>query len=236
MVNTFAAGASENFRSVGGASGNHRVRAINLSTGIITTVAGNGSGGYSGDGVAANIANINNPTGVAVDAQNNLYIADRNNQRIRKVDAATKLISTIAGEGMQGFGGDGGPATAAQLNNPNDVTVDGAGNVYFTDQSNNRIRRVKTDGKIETIAGNGSAGYSGEGGAALQAQLNSPASIAIDSDCSLYVGDNGSLRVRKLDRPRRPLARRRSSACRDRRRQRQRDVYVGQRACVRDDR
>jgi sugar lactone lactonase YvrE len=179
-------------------SGNHRVRAINLSTNIITTIAGNGSGGFSGDGGAANGAGLNNPTGVTVDAQGNLYIADRGNQRIRKVDAATKQIATIAGDGTQGFGGDNGTATAAQLNSPNDVAVDGAGNVFIADLGNNRVRRVKTGGQIETIAGTGVGGFSGEGGAALQAQLNQPASVFVGADCSVYVGDNGSLRVRKL--------------------------------------
>lgn len=179
-------------------SSNNRIRIINLSTGIITTYAGNGSGSYNGDDITANMASLNNPTGITLDAQGNLYIADRNNQRVRKVDAATKLISTVAGNGSQGFGGDGGAGTAAQLNNPNDVALDGSGNIYITDQSNNRVRRVKTDGKIETIAGTGVGGFSGEGGPALQAQLNLPTSLAIDSDCNIYVGDNGSLRVRKL--------------------------------------
>ncbi|MDQ3011953.1 MAG: HYR domain-containing protein, partial [Acidobacteriota bacterium] len=179
-------------------SGNQRIRVINLATGIITSVAGTGGTGYNGDNIAATNSSLYNPTGIALDAQGNLYIADRNNQRIRKVDATTKQITTIAGDGTQGFGGDNGQATSAQLNNPNDVTVDSAGNVFIADLTNNRIRRVKANGQIETIAGIGTGGFSGDGGAALQAQLNQPISITIDADCNLYVGDNGSLRIRKL--------------------------------------
>lgn len=179
-------------------TGNHRVRVINLSTGIITSFAGTGGAGFNGDGVVATNSSLSNPTGIAIDAQNNVYIADRNNQRVRKIDAVSKIISTVAGSGMQGFGGDGGTAIDAMLNYPNDVAVDSAGNVYFTDQSNHRVRRVKTNGSIETIAGNGSGGYSGDGGTALQAQLNLPTSIAVDAACNVYIGDNGSLRVRKL--------------------------------------
>ncbi|MDQ3010964.1 MAG: PA14 domain-containing protein, partial [Acidobacteriota bacterium] len=179
-------------------SGNHRVRAINLSTGIINTVAGNGGAGYSGDGVPASTASLYNPTGIAVDAQGNLYIADRNNQRIRRVDAATQQITTIAGNGASGFGGDNGQATAAQLNNPNEVAVDLLGNVYIVDQTNNRIRRVNATGIIETIAGTGVNGFSGDGGPALQAHISTPTGIEVESDGSIYFGDSGNLRVRKL--------------------------------------
>ena len=179
-------------------SGNHRIRAINLTTNIVTTVAGNGGAGYGGDGVQATIASLNSPSGMAIDAAGNIFIADRSNHRVRKVDAVTKLISTVAGNGEQGFAGDSNQAATAQLNNPTDVAVDAAGNVFIVDQTNNRVRRVNAAGVIETIAGNGTVGYSGDGGPALQAQITQPTAIEVESDGSIYVGDNGNLRVRKL--------------------------------------
>lgn len=179
-------------------SGNNRVRVINLATNIVTNYAGTGGAGYNQDGVIATNASLNNPAGISVDAAGNLFIADRNNHRVRRVDAASKLMTTVAGDGVQGFGGDGGAAVAAQLNTPADVAVDGSGNVYIADQVNHRVRRVKTNGTIETIAGNGTVGFSGDGGAATAAQLNSPASLEVDADCSIYVGDSNNLRVRKL--------------------------------------
>ncbi len=177
---------------------NNRVRVIDLTTNIVTSYAGTGGAGFNGDGVIATDAALNNPAGLTVDASGNLYIADRYNHRIRKVDAASRLITTVAGDGNPGFGGDGGAATAAQLNNPADVAVDASGNLYIADLTNHRIRRVKTDGKIDTIAGNGTSGFSGDGGVATAAQLSSPTSIAVESDCSIYVGDSNNLRVRKL--------------------------------------
>src|SRR5262249_41975979 len=179
-------------------SGNHRIRVINLSTNVITTYAGNGGAGYGGDGVPASTASLNNPSGIALDAAGNLLIADRGNHRVRRVDAVTKVITTIAGDGNAGFAGDNGPATTAQFNSPSDVAVDAAGNIYITDYFNNRVRRVKTSGVIETIAGTGAAGAGGDGGPALQATLNLPLSIEIGPDGSVYIGDNGNLRVRKL--------------------------------------
>lgn len=179
-------------------SGNNRIRVINLTTNIISNYAGTGGAGYNNDGVIATNASLNNPAGISLDAAGNLFIADRNNQRIRRVDGVSKLMTTVAGDGTQGFGGDGGTAISAQLNMPADVAVDGAGNVYIADQVNHRVRRVKTNGTIETIAGIGTAGFTGDGGAASAAQLNSPASLEIDADCSLFVGDSNNLRIRKL--------------------------------------
>ncbi len=178
-------------------SGNHRIRVVNPGTGIITTVAGSGGAGYSGDDVPATVTSLNNPTGIVFDAAGNLFIADRSNHRIRKVDATTRVISTIAGDGNAGFAGDHGAAASAQLNNPSDVAVDGAGSVYIVDQYNHRIRRI-AGGVIATIAGDGTAGFTGDGGPAPQAQLNYPLSIEVDPDGSVYVGDNGNIRVRKL--------------------------------------
>src|SRR5207253_1027651 len=122
--------------------GNQRIRKVDAASGIITTVAGNGSSGFAGDGGAATSASLDTPAAVALDASGNLYIADQNNHRIRKADAATGIITTVAGNGSPAFAGDGGAATSASLNNPDGVAVDASGNVYVADQSNHRIRRV----------------------------------------------------------------------------------------------
>jgi streptogramin lyase len=144
---------------------NARIRRVDAVTGVITTVAGNGAGGFSGDGGPATAASLSNPVGVAVDAAGNVLIADRSNQRIRRVDAVTGVITTAAGNGASGFSGDGGPATAASLSSPWGVAVDAAGNVLIADQSNSRIRRVDAvTGVITTVAGNGTFGFSGDGG------------------------------------------------------------------------
>src|SRR5262249_43599938 len=151
--------------------------------------AGNGTSGYSGDGGPATSAQLNVPFGVAVDGAGNLYIADLRNSRIRKV-TTDGLISTVAGNETTGYSGDGGPATSAQLNSPNGVAVDGAGNLYIADYSNNRIRRVTTDGLISTVAGNGTRGYSGDGGPATFAQLSGPAGVALDAAGNLNIADS----------------------------------------------
>ncbi len=179
------------------AEGN-RIRKVDASTGNITTVAGTGTQGYSGDGGAATAAQINGATGVAADGSGNLYIADYNNQRIRKVDASTGIISTVAGIGAFGYSGDGAAATAAQLFHPWDVTVDGAGNLYITDSYNGRIRKVDAStGNISTVAGTG--GSIGDGGAATAAQLNSPQGLALDGAGNLYIADAHNDRIRKVD-------------------------------------
>ena len=123
---------------------NHRIRRVDGSTGVITTVAGNGVAGFSGDGGPATNASILSPRGVDVDGAGNLFIADQGNHRIRLVDGNTGLITTVAGNGVAGFAGDGGPATSARLNSPRDVAVDGAGNLFIACEDNNRIRRVET--------------------------------------------------------------------------------------------
>ena len=139
-----------------------------VSNGIITTIAGNGTLGYSGDGGPATHAQLHWPYGMALDAQGNLYIADNGNDVIRKV--SNGIISTIAGNGTQGYSGDNGPATAAQLNQLTGVAVDAAGNVYIADAWNNVIRKV-SNGTITTAVGNGTAGYAGDGGPATSAEL-----------------------------------------------------------------
>jgi sugar lactone lactonase YvrE len=180
-------------------SGNHRIRRVEASTNTITTFAGNGAAGYNGDGALATQAALNNPTGLCFDTAGNLFIADRNNQRIRRIDAASKIITTVAGNGAQGFAGDDDTATNAQLNNPTDVAVDAQGNLFIVDQGNQRVRRVNAnDRTIKTFAGTGVAGFGGDGGPALEAKFNMPAGITIDAQGNIYVGDHGNLRVRRM--------------------------------------
>ncbi len=179
---------------------NHRIRKVDADTDFISTVAGSRYGGDSGDGGAATAAQLSYPYGVAVDGSGNLYIADTNNSRIRKVDAATNKISTVAGDGTYGFDGDGGPAVAAQLWTPYDVAVDGDGNLYIVDTNNLRIRKVDAvTGFISTVAGNGSYGFSGDGAAATAAQLSSRQGVAVDGDGNLYIADSFNHRIRKVD-------------------------------------
>jgi trimeric autotransporter adhesin len=232
---------------------NQRIRKINAATGIISTIAGTGTAGYSGDGIAATSAKLNYPNAVCVDGSGNIYVSDVNNSRIRKINASTGLISTIAGIGSSGFSGDGGPATSAAVANTWAVAVDASGNVYVADNGNSRIRKItassgfistiagggsslldgvpattaeigptgvavdasgnvyisetgtntirKVDastGLISTVAGNGTAGYSGDGSVATSAQLNFPWGIMIDPAGDLYISDVGNQRIRRV--------------------------------------
>jgi len=178
---------------------NNRIRKIAASTGVITTVAGNGTAGYSGDGGAATSAELNYPSCVAVDGAGNIYIADTSNNRVRMVAASTGIITTIAGNGGYGYGGDGGAATSAYLGLPSGVAVDTCGNIYIADTGNNRVRKVaESTGTISTAAGNGTAGYSGDGGTATSAELNYPNGIAVDSSCNFYIADTSNERIRKV--------------------------------------
>ena len=175
---------------------NQRIRKIDTS-GIITTVAGTGTYGYSGDGGPATKANLGGPNGIAVDASGNLYIADSSNCRVRKVTTAG-VISTVAGTGVCSFTGDGGPATAAQLYNPNGVAFDAAGNLYISDRTNNRIRKVDLTGTITTVAGTGTAGYTNGSGSATGARLNYPNGLVVDAAGTIYFSDVNNHRVRKV--------------------------------------
>jgi len=175
-------------------TGNHRVRRISAQ-GIITTIAGAGADGFGGDGGPATSALLNGPQGVAVDTAGSVYIADTGNHRIRKV-SPQGLITTVAGANPAG--GDNGPATSARLFQPSGVAVDAGGNLYISDALNNRIRRVSKTGVIVTIAGIGSAGYSGDGALALRAQLNNPQGLAFDSGGNLYIADTGNNVVRRV--------------------------------------
>ena len=161
-------------------------------------MAGTGTQGFSGDGAAATSAQLNSPWDVAVDGSGNLYIADRNNNRIRKVDSSGN-ISTVAGTGTAGFSGDGAAATAAQLQNPQGVALDGSGNLYIADRGNQRIRKVDSAGVISTVAGNGMAGFGGDSGAATAAQLWDPSRVALDGAGNLYIVDRVNDRIRKVD-------------------------------------
>ena len=170
----------------------------NFRNNIITTVAGNGNLGYSGDGGAAINASLYYPEGVAFDAAGNFYIADEENNRIRKVDT-NGIITTVAGNGEAGYSGDGGAATNASLYYPSSVAFDAFGNLYIADNNNNRIRRLATNGIITTVAGNVSAGHSGDGGAATNASLTNPSGVAFDAFGNLYIADHGNRRIRKVD-------------------------------------
>ncbi len=174
---------------------NNRIRKVTAATGIITTFAGTGTAGYSGDGGAATSAELSYPAGVAVDASRNVYIIDDN--RIRKVTAATGIITTIAGNGTAGYSGDGGAATSAELYYSNGVAVDASGTIYIVD--NNRIRKVTSStGIITTIAGNGTAGYTGDKGPATAAELSYPGGVAVDALGNVYIADVANNRIRKI--------------------------------------
>ena len=193
---------------------NNRIRKLDVSTGVITTVAGNGTAGYGGDGGLATNAELNFPSRPALDSNGNMYIADYQNNRVRRVDASTNTITTVAGTGIAGFSGDGGPAASAELNGPISVTLDAVGNLYIGDISNERIRVVNMTtnavsllgvtlepGEIGTAAGNGSAGYSGDGGPAVSAQLNFPTGLLVDSQGNLYFADANNNVVRRVTGP-----------------------------------
>ncbi|MEU0336681.1 RICIN domain-containing protein [Streptomyces sp. NPDC006193] len=175
---------------------NHRVRKI-TTDGRISTVAGTGSAGFSGDNGPAAAAQLNWPREVTVDSADAVYIADAGNHRIRRITPDGK-ISTVAGTGAAGFSGDGGPATAARLNGPFGVAVDSTGTLYFSEYHNHRVRKVTPDGKISTVAGNGTGAFKGDGGPAASAQLNGPHAVAVDSAGDLYIADYGNHRVRKV--------------------------------------
>ena len=178
--------------------GNHRIRQLDTATNAISTVAGTGTAGWTGDGGAATSARLNNPQGVSVDAAGNIYIADTNNDRIRKFTVGGN-ISTVAGTGTGGYTGDGGAATSARINNPYGVSVDAVGNIYIADTNNNRIRKFTVGGNISTVAGTGTAGYTGDGGAATSARINKPQGVSVDAVGSIYIADTNNDRLRLVN-------------------------------------
>ena len=177
---------------------NHRIRRVDIS-GTITTIAGTGEEGYSGDGGPAVAARLASPGWVELDGSGNLYISDTSNNRIRQVDASG-IITTVVGTGEPGYSGDGGPAVAAKLWDPHGMVFDGAGNLFFADGGNQRIRRVDRGGKITTVAGSGESGFAGDGGPAVAAKLWIPKGVALDGAGNLYIADNANHRIRRVDR------------------------------------
>jgi uncharacterized protein (TIGR03437 family) len=165
--------------------------------GELTRVAGNSRGGYSGDGGPATSAQLSFPFGFAFDGPGNLYIADAGNNRVRRV-STNGIITTVAGTGVYGLFGDGGPATSATLGYPFAVAVDAKGNLFIADWSNNDVRMVSPNGIITTFAGNGTAGFSGDGGPAASAQLDSPESVAIDGSGNVFIADVDNYRIREV--------------------------------------
>jgi len=176
---------------------NHRIRMVDTS-GSISTVAGNGSSGYSRDGGPADSAQLDHPTGIAFDAAGNFFIAGNSNNVVRKVDHLSGNISTIAGTGIAGYSGDGGPADSAQLHFPCHLAIDAASNILIVDGNNHCIRKIDVAGNISTIAGTGTAGYNGDGGPADSAQLNLPYGIAIDALGNVLIADLYNNRVRMI--------------------------------------
>jgi uncharacterized protein (TIGR03437 family) len=175
---------------------NSRVRKV-TPAGVISTVAGNGHQGFSGDNGPASAAQLNQPYGLALDTAGNLYIADYGNQRVRAI-GTNGNITTVAGDGQSGNYADGGPATAALLLGPHDLATDPAGNLYISELLGHRVRRVAPGGTISTVAGIGIAGYGGDGGPATAAQLNQPAGLALDGAGNLYIVDSLNLRIREV--------------------------------------
>jgi sugar lactone lactonase YvrE len=178
---------------------NNVVREVVASTGKIKSVAGHGKEGYTGDGGPATAATLAMPTGVYADAQGNVFIADTGNSVIREVSAVTGKIVTVAGDGTIGYSGDGGLAASAQLGAPTAVFVDRSGNLFIADSDNNAIREVTAaDGKIKTVAGNGSWGYAGDNGLATSAQLMDPTALFVDPGGNLYIADTGNNVIREV--------------------------------------
>ena len=187
----------------------NRIRKVVESTGIISTLAGNGDAAYAGDGLAStnSAVSVNTPWGVALDGAGNVYIADTGNNVVRRIAAANGIITTVAGNGSPGSGGDTGPATSASLNQPQGVSVDLSGNLYIADTFNHRIRKVNAvTGIITTVAGTGYTnpltglgGYSGDGGLATSAELNFPFAVAFDAAGNMYIPDSANNVVRMVN-------------------------------------
>jgi DNA-binding beta-propeller fold protein YncE len=170
-----------------------------LKGGATTVVAGSFTGsGESGDGGPATSATLYQPAGLAVDSEGDLFIADSGNDVVREV-TSDGTIHLVAGNGTEGHSGNGGQATSAELDDPQDIAVDGQGDVFIADAENNEIREVLPNGVISDFAGNGTAGYSGDGGPATAAELNDPSGVAVDSDGNVYIADSANNLIRRVD-------------------------------------
>jgi len=176
---------------------NARIRKVDAHTGLITTVAGTGAPGFSGDGGTATRAMLGGPGRIAIDAAGNIYFADAYNSRVRKISAATGIITTVAGNGVQFDRGDTGLAVQVGIGGPSDVAVDSAGNLYISNGAD-RVRKVAPNGLISTLAGAGGSQSSGDGGPAAQAQVDQPAGLAVDSNGDVYIAARGEHRIRKV--------------------------------------
>ena len=180
-------------------NGDSTVEKVDFYTGVVSTIAGTGELGYSGDGVLAKNAKLNSPTGLALDGKGNLFISDSGNERVRKVDLTTGIISTVAGNGITGFSGDGDLAIKSELSNPLGLAVDDQGDLFISDRNNNRIRKINmSTGIINTIVGSGEAGFSGDGDLARNALLSNPTGLAFNRDGDLFVVDRGNNRIRRI--------------------------------------
>ncbi|MGZ3865281.1 MAG: NHL domain-containing protein, partial [Bacteroidia bacterium] len=184
---------------------NNRIRKLDTN-GIITTVAGNGAGSYTGDGGLAINATLNYPMGIVADTVSGaIYVSDANNNAVRKIDT-NGIIITIAGTGIAGYSGNGGQATSAKLKTPQGVTIDTAGTIYISDGGNNVIRKIDTAGIISTYAGTGVAGFSGDGGPAIFGKIFNPPGITVDVTGNLYIAEYYNARVRKVSFCATPIA------------------------------
>jgi sugar lactone lactonase YvrE len=170
---------------------------LHAQNGIITTIAGSGSAGFSGDGGQALLAEFNRPSGIAVDTLGNIYISDRDNNRVRKIDV-NGVVTTIAGTGNAGSSGDGGPAISAELNKPKGIVLDAQGNIYVAEFAGHRVRKIDVNGNISTYAGTGISGYNNDNIQANTAMLKEPRNLALDAAGNLYIGEYTGYRIRKV--------------------------------------
>jgi sugar lactone lactonase YvrE len=175
---------------------NNRIRKVDAATGIIATIAGNGQEAYGGDNGPATSASLYRPERVVADTGGNVFISDTKNHRIRRIDAGTKIITTFAGTGTKGYSGDGGPAVAAKMESPSQLSFDNSGSLYFADSGNGRIRKIDRNGVISTVVGSGAEDYSGDGGPALGAGLASPLGVAVDGAGQIFIADTANYRIR----------------------------------------
>ena len=182
-------------------SASHNIKKVAANTGAIDVVAGYGRPGYSGSGTAGTASMVDTPRGIAIDANGNLLIADQNNNRVRRLDRITGSLTHVAGNGANGYQGDGGSAMSARLSKPQDVALDSNGNLFIADMDNHCIRRVDAvTGIITTYAGIGrGGGFSGDGYSAISARLSKPQGVAVDGNGNLFIADRDNHRIRRVD-------------------------------------